>query len=192
MKLNSDSQTLIENKVLLLYILNKVGKPISHKELLELVLSISDMNYFYFEQFLLDLLQDKYVFKYEKSEDIIYELTKEGISALELTHDIIPGIMKLNVDKLFKESLDSIKDKFSISADYTPNSEKDFIVRCKVIENHNIIFDIHAYAGSREQAKKVVDNWNSYAGHIYPKILDLLVNFKPEEISEEPKKEEKK
>ena len=31
---------------------------------------------------------------------IIYELTKEGISALELTHDIIPGIMKLNVDKL--------------------------------------------------------------------------------------------
>ena len=58
MKLNSDEQTLAESKVLLLYILNKVGKAISHNELLELVSSVSDMNYFYFEQFLLDLLED--------------------------------------------------------------------------------------------------------------------------------------
>ena len=37
MKLNSDDQTLAESKILLLYILSKVGKPISHNELLELV-----------------------------------------------------------------------------------------------------------------------------------------------------------
>ena len=55
MKLNSDDQALAESKVLILYILSKVGKSISHNELLELVVSILDMNYFYFEQFLLDL-----------------------------------------------------------------------------------------------------------------------------------------
>ena len=48
MKLNTDDQTLAESKILLLYILSKVGKPISHNELLELVTSIVDMNYFYF------------------------------------------------------------------------------------------------------------------------------------------------
>ena len=61
MKLNSDDRTLAENKVLILYILSKVGKSISHNELLDLVVSISDMNYFYFEQFLLDLYEDNYV-----------------------------------------------------------------------------------------------------------------------------------
>ena len=61
MKLNSDDQTLAESKILILYILDKVGKPISHNELLELVISISDMNYFYFQQFLLDLIEDNYV-----------------------------------------------------------------------------------------------------------------------------------
>ena len=35
MKLNSDEQTLAENKLLILYILSKVGKAITHKELLE-------------------------------------------------------------------------------------------------------------------------------------------------------------
>ena len=54
MKLNSDDQSLDESRILLLYILSKVGKAISHNELLELVTSIVDMNYFYFQQFLLD------------------------------------------------------------------------------------------------------------------------------------------
>ena len=66
MKLNSDDQQLAESKILLLYILSKVGKPISHNELLELVISISDMNYFYFQQFLLDLLENQYIARFDQ------------------------------------------------------------------------------------------------------------------------------
>lgn len=175
MKLNSDEQTLAESKVLLLYILNKVGKAISHNELLALVSSVSDMNYFYFQQFLLDLLEDHYIIRYEKEENEIYELTNEGKEALKLTIDIIPGILKLNVDSQFKQSLETIKDQFSISAEYTPLSEKEFTVRCRIIENNNTIFDIQAHAGSREQAKKIVNNWNTKASEIYPKILENLI-----------------
>lgn len=175
MKLNSDEQTLAESKILLLYILNKVGKTISHNELLDLVTSISDMNYFYFQQFLLDLLEDHYISKYEKEDNFLYELTEEGKNALELTIGIIPGILKLKVDSQFKENLDYIKDKFSISAEYTPLSEKEFSVRCKIIENNSTIFDLQAHAGSREQAKKIVENWNRNSTEIYPKILELLV-----------------
>ena len=102
MKLNSDDQSLAESKVLILYILNKVGKSISHNELLELVVSILDMNYFYFEQFLLDLLEDNYLNKYQKENDDIYELTDAGKEALSLTLDILPGILKLKVDSKFK------------------------------------------------------------------------------------------
>ena len=72
MKLNSDDQTLAESKVLLLYIIDKVGKPISHNELLELVTSIVDMNYFYFQQFLLDLLENKYIINYTKDGESLY------------------------------------------------------------------------------------------------------------------------
>ena len=46
MKLTSDNETLAENKVLILYILNKLNKPINNDSLLKLVLSIQDMNYF--------------------------------------------------------------------------------------------------------------------------------------------------
>ena len=176
MKLNSDDQTLAESKILLLYILSKVGKSISHNELLELVTSIVDMNYFYFEQFLLDLLEDNYIFKYKKENTDIYEITEDGKNAINLTIYIIPGILKLQVDSKFKENLDTVKDKFSISAEYTPITKKEFSVRCKIVENNITIFDLQAHAGSREQAKQIVENWNNKATEMYPKLLEILVN----------------
>lgn len=174
MKQDSDNQTLLaEDKILILYILKKVGKPLSHKELLELILAVADINYFYFQQFLSDLLEDNYITKHN-GETELYELTKEGTEALELTLDLIPGIIKLKIDSQFKKSFDSIKDKFSISAEYNPISEKEFIVTCKIIENHIDIFKLETYVGSKEQASQIVNNWNKNASEIYPQILDIL------------------
>lgn len=178
MELNSEKYSLAENKLLILYTLSKVGKPISHNKLQELVISICDMNYFYFQQFLLDLLEDNYVYKFEQKNEDYYELTEEGRNGLELTIDLLPGILKLEIDSKFKENFDNIRDKSSITAEYTPISEKEFLVKCKIIENDVTTFNIETYAGSREQAKQMVNNWNKNAAEIYPEILNILSNEK--------------
>ena len=98
MKLEIDLETLAEKKALILYILDKVSKPISNEALLKLLISIDNMNYFYFQQFLLDLLDNKYIVNYEKDGISLYKLTNEGKDALKLVNDIIPGITKLKVD----------------------------------------------------------------------------------------------
>ena len=77
--------------------------------------------------------------------------------------------------------VETIKDKFSVSAEYTPLSEKEFSVRCKIVENNITIFDLQAHAGSREQAKQIVNNWNTNAINLYPSILKLLVEGNKEE-----------
>ena len=61
MKLTQDGEVLAENKVLILYILNKMENPITNDGLLRLVLAVMDMNYFYFQQFLLDLIERNYI-----------------------------------------------------------------------------------------------------------------------------------
>ena len=48
MKLSSDKDTMAELKALILYILYKIDKPITNDEFLKLVLTITDINYFYF------------------------------------------------------------------------------------------------------------------------------------------------
>lgn len=174
MKQDSENETnLAEDKILILYILKKAAKPLSHKELLELIVAVADINYFYFQQFLSDLLDDHYIAKCSKNPEL-YELTEEGSNSLALTLDLIPGIHKLKIDRQFKENFDSIQDKFSISAEYAPISEKEFIVTCKIIENHVDIFKIETYVGSKEQAGNIVNHWNNKASEIYPEILTLL------------------
>ena len=73
MKLTSDSETLAEKKALILYILDKVSKPISNDALLKLAISIDNMNYFYFQQFLLDLLENYLLnYYYQKEENTLW------------------------------------------------------------------------------------------------------------------------
>ena len=174
MKLTSDSETLAENKVIILYILNKIGKSITNNALYELVLSVIDMNYFYFQQFILDLLETNYILKYDLDGSVVYEITDAGRSALDLVEDIIPGIIKLKMDGNLKNNLDTIEEENSIVSEYIPISENEYNVKCKIVENNKIIYVLQTYAGSREQAKSISDNWEKNAENIYPKILKIL------------------
>ena len=174
MKLAYDNDTLVENKALILYVLDKIGKPISNTALLKLITSINNMNYFYFQQFLLDLLETKYIIAYTEEKETIYELTSEGKQALNLVKDLIPGYIKFKADNNFKENLKEIENELSVTADFTPNSENDFTVKCQIIENNKKIFEVETFASSIEQAQQIVDNWLKNAETIYPNILEIL------------------
>ena len=176
MKINTDSETLAENKVLILYILDQTHKPITNDNLYKLVLTAIDMNYFYFQQFLLDMINTKFIVSYTKETQVVYELTELGKNTLDLTLDILPGIVKLKVDTNLKSTLETVEEEHSIIAEYTPKNETNYIINCKIVENNETVFEIKTYAYSREQAKEVVDNWKNNAEKIYPKVLELLHN----------------
>ncbi len=176
MKLASDNETLAENKALILYILDKVDKPIENTAFYRLILTFEDMNYFYFQQFILDLMDNKYILKgITDKNETIYEITNEGRQAINLVQDLIPGFTRFQIDNNFKEDLRSIEDEYSITADFIPESEDSYTVICKITENGKVTFELKIFAGSREQAKAVVDNWKKNAVKLYPKMLKMLM-----------------
>ena len=181
MKITSDNDTLAENKVLILYLLDQVHKPIKSDNLYKLVLSAIDMNYFYFQQFLLDLISADFVISYQIEDQTVYELTSHGKTTLDLTLDILPGIIKLRADTNLKPLLDDIEND-NIIAEFTPKSEDHYTVNCKIMENNETIFEVKTFAGSRDEAKKIVDNWKNNAEQIYPQLLEILTkNYEKKE-----------
>lgn len=176
MAVSENNNKLAENKVLILYMLNKINKDIAENNLFKIISSINDINYFYFGQALNDLDQTRLVDCYTKDKDTIYRITSEGKNALSLTKDILPGIIKLKADNIFKQELSNIEEESSVVAEYTPKNENDYKIKCKIVENNETIFEVSTFAGSRDNAKKIVDNWNQNANTIFPKILDLLLN----------------
>ncbi len=178
MKITSDSETLAENKVLILYILSNISRPITSDTLYSIITSAIDLNYFYFQQFLLDLIDVKYIVKYEKETQDVYEITEAGKNTLDLTLDILPGIIKLKVDTNFKNNIESFENQESIIAEYTPKSENEYEIDCKIVENGEVVFEIKTYAYSREQAQNMVNNWKKNASTLYPKMLETLTSTK--------------
>lgn len=177
---NSDNTTaLAENKVLILYILNQITDGIIQDGLFKIISSINNVNYFYFKQVLTDLIETKLVgifTKDEEDDDDVIKITTEGKNALTLTQDVLPGILKLKADNVFKKELSSITDETSVIAEFIPKNEHDYTIKCKIVENNETIFEVKTFAGSRERAQKILDNWNNHASTIYPKILDILLN----------------
>ena len=176
MKLTSDDETLAENKVLILYILEQSGKPLTNDVLYKIVLAVNNMNYFYFQQFTLDLINVGYILSFEKEDHTLYQITENGKTTLDLTLDLLPGILKLKADTHIKSIIDKSEEEKSIVAEYTPVSENHYNIVCRIVEDNETVFEIKTFAGSRDQAKDIVHNWESNAYSIYPKILDILVN----------------
>ncbi len=175
---NLDNTTVLaENKVLILYLLNQLPNGIFENSLYKIVNAINGVNYFYFKQVLTDLIDTKFVGVLTNDEDegAVIKITSDGTNAFSLTKDILPGIVKLKADSIFKKELSSAENETSVIAEFTPKSEDNYTIKCKIVENNETIFEVKTIAGSRERAKRIVDNWNSNASKIYPEILDILL-----------------
>ena len=175
---SNNATTLAENKVLILYILDRIHADIRQDDLFKIIASINDINYFYFKQVLTDLIDSKLVGAYTKEEEPVIRITSEGQNAYILTKDVLPGIMKLKADNIFEKEFASIEEASSVIAEFIPKNENNYTIKCKIVENNETIFEVKTFVGSRERAKRIVDNWNQHANSIYPEILNLLLKEK--------------
>ncbi len=176
MSSNSDNTTtLAENKVLILYLLNLIDAEIRQDDLFKIITSINNINYFYFKQLIIDLIDSNLVGTYTKEEEPVIKITSKGKNAYTLTKDVLPGIMKLKADHVFAEELSNIEEESSIITEFIPKNENEYIIKCKIVENNETIFEVKTHAGSRNMAKRIVDNWKHNATTIYPQILNLLL-----------------
>lgn len=167
---------LAENKVLILYLLNKLQDGIKSDNLYKIVSSANNINYFYFQELLTDLIESKFVGSFTNDEDTIIKITSDGQNALSLTKSLLPGILKLKADNVFKEEISNIAEESSIITEYIPKDEKNYTVKCRIVEKNETIFEVSTFAGSRDRAKQISDNWKNNANNIYPQIMNLLLN----------------
>ena len=174
MKLTTDKEELAESKVLILYVLSKINKPVTNSELLDLIQSIEDMNYFYFQQFLIDLKENRYLLEYEQEKQRFYAITMSGRETVRLTIDMLPGAIKDKVDETLKSTMKKIENEEAVYADFFPSKEDEFMICCGVKENNKKVFEVQVFSSSRDNSLKIIDNWKKNAGVIYPKVIEML------------------
>ena len=109
---SEDALEVAENKILMLYILEKVKKSITYKVYLELVTTLTEINYFVFHETLEELIQEGFIQKEEKFKYIVQDKTfdevlQEGqyISELDKEDEKDEKVITYTLSKLGQETL---------------------------------------------------------------------------------------
>lgn len=169
-----NKEKLAENKVIILYVMQKVNCALTNSQILKILYDFEGFNYYYFQHILSDLVEQKYIINYKQEEEWLYQITAEGVNILELTHNIIPGITKYRLDNTIKSLIKDIANEVTVSAEYIPESNNFYTTKCKITEAHRTLFEINVFCSSHEEAKKIAENWKNNAGELYPEIMSLI------------------
>ena len=173
--LTEDTQnSLARGKLILLYLLDKSNCVLSNTQIQKLLYHFEGFNYYYFQHILSDLIEKKYVISYKEDEETLYNITPEGSEVLELTENMLPGIVKYNLDLIIRDLLKDVKNEITASAEYIPETDDNYITKCKITEGYKTLFEVNVLCTSQEQARKIAENWKSSSNKYYSEIIKLL------------------
>lgn len=168
------SSELAENKLIMLYVLKEVGKPITNTQLTEIILENNFLNYFTFQQYLSEL-EDSHFVEYRTSNDKkLLVLTKQGNTVLSLFQSRLSSYTKSVINKYIKEHIQSIDTELAIFADYTLGDDNSFITDLKFIENQVILMELKLSVPTKEQAVAICNKWKENPSKIYNTLINTF------------------
>lgn len=165
---------LAENKLLLLYILDKIKLPISNNQITEIILKNNLINYFTLQQYITELCSSKFLnyIDFDGKQRLTITNTGEGVLKL-FKNRISPAKIEL-INSFLDENLENIKKEITINADYTIE-DNNYIVNLKASENNSILLDLKVNVASIKQANELCSKWKNNSSDIYTKIFKVLI-----------------
>lgn len=174
----NSSEELASHKLLILYILDKINMDLTNSQITQVVLETEVMNYFSLQQFLAQLMESKFLTIYEDSNKEYYTLTKKGIETLDYFLTRIPNETLLKLDDYLNVNKENLLADTQVKSSFVKQSENEFIVNLRVIENQSNLIDLNLNVSSEKQAKLICDNWKKNASYMYAEVIGLLISDK--------------
>ena len=169
-----------ENKLLILYLINRLELPMSRAQITDFIIQKELMNHFTLEQTLSAMVEAE-VLETEIESDAVdvsttrYSVTEEGLTTLEYFENHIPKPVRQIINNYIEENRGKIKKDYERVANYFPNIENnEYKVKCGVYEDRRAIMELFVSVDTREQAKLIQSNWNANASVLYSQIIETL------------------
>ncbi len=170
---NTEQQT--ENKLILLFVLDKFGSPITGMYITDLILKPGLMNYFSSQMALNELVETFLVDIIPDNDGIpMYSINEKGSEVLHSLKHIIPVGIATRYDEYIEKEKDNIKKQLEINAQYFSDSNGDYYVRCFVRNNGTYIIDIKIPVANKSEAILICKNWQQNTASIYTNILKAM------------------
>jgi hypothetical protein len=158
-------------KILILYILNRLPRPIDMNTLAELALCDDGVNYFDFAEALSELEETQNVSKIDGK----YLITSKGISNGSEIENTLPYTVRLAADRSTRRLSAVLKRSAMIEASHSEKDDGSCVVSLSLADGIGKIMRVELLTGSREQAKHMENKFRKNAEELYVKISGLLL-----------------
>jgi DNA-binding PadR family transcriptional regulator len=174
MSLGSNKE-LAQNKLILLYIIDKINIPLSNMQITRIILEKKYMNYFFLQQFLSELCDGGLLSSSIVENKTIYNITESGKQTLTFFLNMVPYGIRSSLDNSLSSIRRNLKNEILITADFLPESENEFVVTCKVHEDNFSLIDLKITVGTKNDAREICENWKRSPQAIYTEIIESLI-----------------
>ncbi len=173
--MNATNQELSLNKLIILYMLNRLNMPLSNSKISEFILNNGYTNYFSLQEYLNQMIETDLLKTTNQSNATHYNITESGKTTLEFFENRIPESTKTEIIQYLNDNKLEIKDTFEISADYEPGMNDEFLVHCVAKEKKAIIMELKVTVYEKDYAIKICENWKENNHQIYKNLLSDLI-----------------
>lgn len=175
--LEYSTKKLAQNKLIILYLLQKMGISLSHSEISQFLLSKDYMDYFSLQDYLTELVEASWLEKTQEHKNTRYLLTDDGNDVINFFKNHITDPIKEEIKLYVKENNKRIRAEYAITANYFPIFNDEFLVKCGVCDdNENSLMEISVAVVSKEQAQQMCKNWRKNINTLYGTLMNTLLS----------------
>lgn len=167
---------LAENKLLVLYVLEKMKLPLSGSQITQIILENSDINYFVLQQYIDELSQSNLIEKNNSQGKSYYTITKQGKATLDLFANRLSQEVGERIHSYMKDHRSTILNESHNIATFQKCGDGEFEVQLKMMENESVLMDLSLQVATHQQAKEIIDNWKKHGEKIYASIISSLIH----------------
>mgnify|MGYP003770843467 CR=1 FL=1 len=165
--------TDIENKLLLLYAIDRLGA-VTAQQLLLFMVENDFMGYISLQLGLAELDEAGLLRKQKHALGTLYALTGKGRDALSMFQRRVPHSRLSGIDEIAGDWRLRFRREKQMLADFQKKENGEYLVRLRLLEREEHLLDLKLSVPTHDQAQRFCDAWIEQAAGIYAHIMRAL------------------
>ncbi len=167
-----DSLTI--NKLIVLYMLNRVNFTMTAAQVSDFILEKDYMDFLTFRQVLSELTESKMITQKTIRNRTKLSITEEGRSTLGFFENRISEAIKADINNFFREKEYSLRNELSIAGDYYKSTSGEYEAHLTATDRGIRLVDITLSVPAEAIASDICDNWQKKNQEIYQFLVQQL------------------
>ena len=169
------TETFTLYKLIILYMLDKVDFPLTTAQISEFILDKGYTTFFKLQETLSEMMESNLITSETTHNRTLYHLTENGKETIHFFKNKISSAIRKDIDEFLKEKAYDLKEEVSVKTEYYLNTNHEYEVRCRIVENGFSLIDLKLTVPTETEAETIANNWTRKNQEIYALLLSKLL-----------------